>query len=103
MKKYLALLLLVLAIFSLTSCNKYKGPLDGGIKRIGEDGSVGLIDVDSEHVDKMFDILNDGKWEEFDGDYEYDYEFHTENETIRYDSKSKTFYDVTNGLKLTIS
>lgn len=77
--------------------------MDGGIKRIGEDGSVGLIDVDSEHVDKMFDILNDGKWEEFDGDYEYDYEFHTENETIRYDSKSKTFYDVTNGLKLTIS
>ena len=52
---------------------------------------------------EKLEVCIDGKWEEFDGDYEYDYELHTKNETIRYSSKSKTFYDVTNGLKLTVS
>ena len=103
MKKYIVLVLLLLLIFSLTSCAvKYESPISN-VKYVGAFETHGLIDVSEEAYQNVINILNNGEWSDFEGDYEHNYEFDTKKQRIHYDSESGTFVDVTNSLKLVLS
>lgn len=51
----------------------------------------------------ILSVLNKGKWQDSITNCGYDYEFTTQNETIRYHSECGTFMDITNSRAMVLS
>lgn len=93
---------LCLSVFVGCANNRYKSPLSC-ISRIGADGVTALMDMTGDAHKTILSVLNKGKWENGVTNCGYDYEFTTENETIRYHSVCGTFIDITNNRSMILS
>ena len=103
MKKYVALILLLTVLFSLTSCiDKYKGPMSS-VSHIQTDGSTSSTELTEENQQKILDILNDGEWVDDGTNCGYDYEFTVKNKKILYHSQCGTFSESDKGISLFLS
>ncbi|MBQ8403854.1 MAG: hypothetical protein IJX55_05460 [Clostridia bacterium] len=94
---------LCLSVFSGCANNQYKGPLSC-VSRFGNDGAViALMDMTEDTHKKILSVLNKGEWQDGVTNCGYDYEFTTENETIRYHSECGAFVDITNNRSMVLS
>ena len=94
---------LCLTIFSGCSNNQYKGPLSC-ISRFGNDGAeIALMDMTEDTHKTILSVMNKGEWQDGIANCGYDYEFTTQNETIRYHSECGTFMDITNSRAMVLS
>ena len=103
MKKFLAVLLLLMVLFALTACgNTYKGPLSC-ISHLGTDGQIALIDYTEDVHKEILHAMNTDKWTDDVTNCGHDYEFEVDGATIRYHSECGTFIDVTAKRSMTLT
>lgn len=104
MKKWMAFVLLFVCAFVLTACNQYKEPLSCVFLN-KDDSTVTTAKIDLPEVaqKEIISALNSGKWFNDVTNCSHDYEFTTENQTIRYHSECGTFIDITNRRAMTLS
>ena len=101
MKRYFAVLLILVMAFSLIGCGgtKYEAPIQ--IKLLGDNESVTV--VDDFESERLLEILNNGDWKDGLCDCIDEVYFTVSGHKIGYSTGCKTFNNKTNGKSLVLN